>query len=243
MGKTVAIIQSNYIPWKGYFDLIAGVDELILYDDVQFTRSDWRNRNRIKTPQGPQWLTIPVCIKGRLGQKIRETAVREPNWGRSHWQSLMHNYARAPHFRKYAPVFEPLYAASEERMLSRINYRFLVAVCDILGIPAKLSWSMDYDLTEGKTERLVSLCRQATAKEYLSGPAAREYLDESLFQAAGIHVRYMDYSRYPEYRQLFPPFEHAVSILDLIFNEGPEAPKYMMFGSRVPLGDTASKAA
>jgi len=124
-------------------------------------------------------------------------------------------------------VTEKLYLNSNESLLSRINHRFIVAICGILGIKTKISWSMDYNLVEGKTEKLVNLCKQADAKEYLSGPAAKGYINDNLFESEGIAVKYMDYSGYPEYNQLYPPFEHAVSIIDLIFNKGPDAQKYM----------------
>ncbi len=228
VSKRVAIVQSNYIPWKGYFDLMNLVDEFILYDDVQYTRRDWRNRNKIKTPRGLRWLTIPVRVKGRYYQKVRETEVSDLGWGETHWQSIVHNYSRAGHFDTYRDLFEELYLGQSESFLSRINYRFLTAICRLLGIRTKLAWSMDYAITEGeKTERLVDLCKQAGATEYLSGPAAKAYMKEGLFEDEGIALRYMDYSGYPEYNQLFPPFEHGVSIVDLIFNEGPDAPRYM----------------
>ncbi len=227
MGKKVAIVQSNYIPWKGYFDLINLVDEFILFDDMQYTRRDWRNRNKIKTPDGLMWLTIPVQVKGKNLQKIRETVISAPGWNRRHWKSIVHNYSRAKYFHAYRELFEELYLGCNERFLSRINYRFLTAICEILDIDTKLSWSMDYHLIEGKTERLIDLCKQAGAIEYLSGPTAKGYIDEELFRSEGMTLRYMDYSGYPEYNQLCPPFDHHVSIIDLIFNEGPDAPKYM----------------
>jgi hypothetical protein len=225
--KRVAIVQSNYIPWKGYFDLINLVDEFILYDDMQYTKRDWRNRNRIKTPKGPIWLTIPVKVKGEYLQKIKDTVISDLKWYQKHWESISRNYARAGHFKDYKDHFEELYLSTEERYLTQINRRFLEAVCAILGIKTTLSWSMDYRLIEGKTERLVDLCQQAGATEYLSGPSARGYIDEALFQEEGIALKYMDYSDYPEYRQLHPPFEHAVTVLDLIFNEGSNAPTFM----------------
>jgi hypothetical protein len=226
--KRVAIVQSNYIPWKGYFDLIRLADHFILYDDVQYTRRDWRNRNRIKTPEGLLWLTIPVQVKGRYEQLIKDTAISDPAWNRRHWKTIAHAYARARCFQAYRPWLEDLYLGCEERLLSRINYRFLRAVCDLLSIDTTLSWSMDYGL-EGreKTERLISLCKRVGATEYISGPAARVYLDETLFAQEGIMVRWMDYSGYPVYTQLYPPFEHHVSIIDLILNEGPDAATYL----------------
>lgn len=227
MGKRVAIVQSNYIPWKGYFDLINLVDEFILFDDVQYTRRDWRNRNRIKTPAGPAWLTIPVRAKGRFDRPIREIEIDDLDWGASHWRAIAHNYARAPYFRAYRDRLEPLWTEAREPLLSQVNERFLSALCGLLGIRTRLTRSMDYHVVAGKTERLVELCRQAGAAVYLSGPAARSYLDEEPFRQAGIVVEWMDYAGYPEYRQLFPPFDHYLSVVDLILNEGPAASRFL----------------
>lgn len=220
--KKVAILQSNYIPWKGYFDLMNMVDEFILYDDAQYTRRDWRNRNRIKTPSGTNWLTVPVNVKGQYHQKIRDTLVSDRNWPEKHWKAFSLNYARSRYFEKVAPMLSELYKQClHETSLSRINFIFLKAIADLLGIRTKISWSTDYELVEGRTEKLVHLCLQAGATEYLSGPAARSYLNEVLFATKGIKVHWMDYGGYPEYRQLYcPPFIHEVTILDLILNEG-----------------------
>jgi WbqC-like protein family len=228
MEKKIAILQSNYIPWKGYFDIINMVDEFILFDEAQYTKRDWRNRNKIKTPNGASWLSIPVNVKGKFEQSIRETEIHDKHWTQDHWKSLHHNYAKAPYFREYRPFFEELYAlAAEETLLSEVNYLFLRNICDLLGIHTRLSWSSDYNLVTGKTDRLIGLCQQVGGKEYLSGPSAKDYLDESLFHNVNMRVAWMDYSGYPEYHQLYPPFDHAVSIVDLIFNEGPNAPKFM----------------
>ncbi len=227
MTKTVAIVQSNYIPWRGYFDLINSVDEFILYDDVQYTMRDWRNRNIIKTANGPKWLTIPVEVKGKYLQKIKDTVVSDTDWSKKHWASVVHSYSRAQYFSLHRELLEGLYLGEEEKFLSRINYRFIVAICRVLGIRTTISRSMDYQLIGDKTERLVSLCKQAGATSYLSGPAAKSYLDEAPFKTAGMTVSYMDYSSYPEYTQLYPPFRSEVSIIDLIFNEGPNATRYM----------------
>jgi hypothetical protein len=225
--KAVTIVQSNYIPWKGYFDIINLVDEFILFDDMQYTRRDWRNRNRIKTANGARWLTIPVEVKGKYFQKIKNTVVSDAAWNRKHWDSIVNSYSRARYFGKYKETFEELYLGCTEKYLSRINHRFLVAICKLLGIATKITWSMDYRLAEGKTERLIDLCKQADAGEYISGPSAKGYIDEEMFEKGGIKLTYMDYSGYPEYNQLYQPFDHAVSIIDLIFNEGPDAQKYM----------------
>ncbi len=227
MSKSIAIVQSNYIPWKGYFDIIHSVDELVLYDDVQFTRADWRNRNRIKTRDGLKWLTVPVEVKGKYFQKIKDTRISDKGWARKHWQAIRHNYSKAPCFKEYRDLFEELYLGLDEEFLSRMNFRFLEAINRVLDLGTRISWSSDYELPEGKNERLISICREAGADRYLSGPAARTYLDESLFGQEGIKVEWMDYSGYPEYRQMFPPFEHGVTILDLLFNEGPNAKTFM----------------
>ncbi len=228
MAKRVAIVQSNYVPWKGYFDLIRLVDEFVLLDDAQFTKRDWRNRNIIKTASGPQWLTIPVQVRGRYHQRIDETRVADPSWAVRHWATLRHAYSRAPAFAWAAAVLEPLYLGVGSDSLSRVNHRFLHGVCAALGIKTPLTWSTDYDAAGVSTDRLVDLCVQAGATEYLSGPAARAYLDESKFEAEGVTVAWMDYAGYPEYPQLHPPFDHHVSIVDLLFNVGPEARSYLL---------------
>jgi len=226
--KKVAILQSNYIPWKGYFDLIAAVDEFILYDDMQYTRRDWRNRNQIKTPTGGQWLSVPVQVKGKYLQKIRDTQIDGNTWRQHHWQTLTHNYRQAPHFKDIAAWLEPLYHTQDSH-LSTLNRRFLEAVCTYLGINTVISNSWDYHLPEGKTERLADLCAQAGGSEYISGPAAKDYLQENVFTDRGIKLTWFDYQDYPDYPQLWGDFTHYVSILDLLFNCGPQAPHYMKY--------------
>lgn len=232
--KKVAILQSNYIPWKGYFDLINTVDEFIFYDEVQYTAGDWRNRNKIKTERGLLWLTIPVNAKGRLNNsdlKINNITISDKGWARKHWESIKQFYKKAPHFRAYKDIFEELYASCEaEELLCQANYKFIKAINQILGINTIIKASTDYTLIEGKTDRLVSLCSQAGATEYISGPSAKSYIDPTLFAEAGIKLSWMDYAGYPEYPQLFPPFEHAVTILDLLFSCGEEAKNLYALG-------------
>jgi hypothetical protein len=225
--KSLAVVQSNYIPWKGYFDLINMVDEFILFDVVQYTRRDWRNRNLIKTPQGLQWLTIPVDVKGKYLQKICETRVSDPNWAIKHWTNIAHNYGKAKHFRENREIFESLYLGSTEEYLSQINHKFIREICNLLKIKTRITSATDYPSVEGKSERLIALCKAVGANHYVSGPAAKAYMDEPLLAAEGIHLSYIDYSGYPEYFQLHGEFEHGVSVLDLIFNEGAAAPSFM----------------
>lgn len=226
MGKRVSILQSNYLPWKGYFDIINAVDEFIIYDDMQYTKNDWRNRNKIKTNQGVQWLTVPVRIDG-LSQTIRETRTAADIWRSKHAKTLSMAYSKSRCFRELWPQFEPLYASHGGDSLSDINFGFIRAINSFLGIGTKLTWSSDYELAGDRNERLANLCRQAGADEYVTGPSALDYMDPEVFRRAGIEVKVVDYSGYPEYMQLYPPFEHAVSILDLLFNEGADARKYM----------------
>jgi hypothetical protein len=225
--KKVAIIQSNYIPWKGYFDIIAAVDEFILYDDMQYTRRDWRNRNQIKTPKGQQWLTVPVKVKGKYHQTIRETEIDGTDWAETHWKSIYQNYRRASYFNEIAELFEPIYRQRQYTHISVLNRELIEAVCVYLDITTRISNSWDYLLIDGKTERLVDLCLQAGGTEYISGPSAKDYVKEHFFTERGINLSWFDYSGYPEYPQLWGDFTHGVTILDLLFNCGKDSSRYM----------------
>ncbi|QLF71684.1 WbqC family protein (plasmid) [Peteryoungia desertarenae] len=225
--KTVAILQSNYIPWKGYFDLIAAVDEFILFDDMQYTRRDWRNRNQIKTPQGIQWLTVPVLVKGKYHQKIKETEIDGTSWASAHWKSLAQNYRRARHFLEIASWLEPLYLEQEFTHISQLNRYFIEAICSYLSIKTSITSSSEYTLAEGKTERLAHLCVQAGGTRYISGPAAKGYIDEKIFSDLGIELTWFDYAGYSAYPQLWGEFAHGVTVLDLLFNCGKDSPRHM----------------
>lgn len=227
--KIVAILQSNYIPWKGYFDMIAAVDEFILFDDMQYTRRDWRNRNQIKTHQGIQWLTVPVQVKGKYEQKIKDTLIDGSDWASAHWKALAQNYRRAPHFSEIAAWLEPLYIGGSYTNISQLNRSFIEAVCHYLGIKTVISNSWDYTLLDGKSERLADLCKQAGGTEYISGPSAKDYVEESLFTDMNIKLTWFDYAGYTEYPQLWGEFTHGVTILDLLFNCGKGAHRYMRY--------------
>lgn len=229
--KKVAILQSNYIPWKGYFDMIAAVDEFILYDDMQYTRRDWRNRNQIKTPQGVQWLTVPVKVKGKYHQTIRETEIDGADWAKSHWKSFCQHYAKANNFNDIAAWLEPLYLHETFTHISSLNHCFIEAICKYLAIKTPIKYSWEYTLLDGKTERLADLCAQAGGTEYISGPSAKDYIVEQIFVDRGIKLTWFDYAGYPEYPQLWGEFTHYVTILDLLFNCGKEAHQYMRYVS------------
>jgi hypothetical protein len=224
--KKIAITQSNYIPWKGFFDSINLVDVFVLYDDMQYTKRDWRNRNLIKSPDGTKWLSIPVEVKGKYFQKINETVISDTNWGKQHWANLQTVYGKLPGFALYKDIFEELYLKPYS-LLSEVNFTFIKKICEILGIKTEIRWSSEFELVEGKTEKLVSICKQLDATDYYTGAAAKNYMEESQFANNNINVHYYDYSGYPEYEQRYPPFVHGVSILDLLFSKGESAKKFM----------------
>jgi len=227
--KTIAILQSNYIPWKGNYDIINMVDEYVILDDVQYTKRDWRNRNRIITRDGIKWLTIPVRNRS-FNQRIMDTEVVSSGWAENHWKILEQSYRRAPFFSSLQRALKEMYErAARENFLSRINYIFLEGICQLLGITTTLTWSTDYFPQGRKSERILDICMKAGAENYLSGPAARDYLDLESFSKQGITVKWMSYEGYPEYEQLYDfPFENHVSILDLLFCNGIEGAKRKM---------------
>ena len=219
----VAIVQSNYIPWRGYFDLISSVDRFVLFDDVQFTRRDWRNRNRIQDDRGPRWLSIPVQNKGKYTQLICETKVSDPGWATKHWQIVRDTYRKAPRFCENRDFVADLYGTAPGPFLSEINRHFLNGICGHLGIDTPLCMSTDYEASGVKTDRLLNLCLQLGATEYVSGPTAKSYLDEDRFNEAGIEVSWFKYGPYAEYRQPYQPFDPNLTILDLLLCTGEDA--------------------
>ena len=225
--KRVAIIQSCYIPWKGFFDLIGRCDEYVVLDGVQFAKRHWHNRNRIKGPDGAKWLTIPVASKGRFTQTIDAVEIVEP-WAERHWRSLAAAYGRAEHFAAMGPRVRGWYeTVAGERSLTAVNLFFLRAVLAELGLTVRVTRDRDYAPSGTKTQRLLDICRTAGATHYISGPSARDYFDEDVFARAGVAVEWMTYGPYPVYAQGAGAFSHEVSILDLLFHLGPEARSFI----------------
>ena len=223
----VVINQSNYLPWKGYFDLIHDADLFIFLDDVQYTHRDWRNRNRIKTPDGLLWLTIPVG--SGTDRLINEVPLPAGDWAGRHAQSLRYGYAGSRHFGTYAPFLAEIFRPSGWPTLSAFNQHVIQTISrDFLGnTRTQFVDSTVFRIRESKQDRILALLQAVGATSYLSGPAAKNYLEPNRFEAAGIELLWKDYSGYPEYPQLHGPFEHAVSILDLLFSTGPAAPDYI----------------
>jgi hypothetical protein len=223
----VAINQSNYIPWRGWFDMVRRVDHFVLYEDVQYTRGEWRNRNRIKGREGAFWLTIPIVRDALNELLLQDAKTVDSRWRKRHWKSIVQAYRKAAGFAQFAEPLEAMYLDSDDDNLSRINERFIRWVCEVLDIDTPISRSSDYELVDGTTERLVDLCRQLGATTYLSGPAAKQYLDMELFAAAGITIEWMSYDGYPQYDQQGADFEPAVSIIDVLLNTGDRARDYL----------------
>lgn len=215
--KRIALLQSNYIPWKGYFDLINDVDEFYIYDEVQYTKNDWRNRNQILTPQGKKWLTIPVRHE-YLGQPIEEVRVANINWGKKHWNAIKTNYGKAPNFKNYAPKFEEFYLSTNLELLTEINEKLIRMVCEILDITTPIKRSQPFNLEGDKNERIIELCKKVNAKEYVSGPAAKDYANENLFHSNNIQLTWYEYKFPSNYSQLNSiVFDPYVSVLDYLF--------------------------
>lgn len=232
----VVILQPSYLPWLGYFDQLYKSDAFVLYDDVQYDKHGWRNRNRIKTPSGPQWLTVPVLTHGRGRPANQEIGIdnRQP-WGRKHLQALRVNYAKAPAFTEVFAKLEPVLGQRWERLVD-VNYAVLEALCALLGLERDIRFSSQLGIVGERTERLIAICRALGADHYLSGDAAQDYLEEGRFVEHGIQLEYHHY-RHPTYQQLHGPFVPYLSVLDLLMNHGRESLKILVDHDPGRVGD------
>lgn len=227
----VVFTQSNYIPWRGYFDLIDDADLFVYYDHVQYTRQDWRNRNLIKTPNGPIWLTVPV--HGSINLRVQEVELNTTQpWVNKHIRSLRFSYSRAPYFSEYAESFFSL-LGKNYKYLSKLNIALNQWLMGQLRITTQTKTSSEVlagytgaDLGATATDRLLSFLKLVGATEYLTGPAAKNYLEEEKFDRAGIGLEFKSY-QYSEYPQLFGTFAPNVSVLDLLFNCGKDSIKHL----------------
>ncbi|NPV57676.1 MAG: WbqC family protein [Anaerolineae bacterium] len=222
----VVILQPSYIPWRGYFHQVALADTFVFYDDVKYDKNGWRNRNSIKTPNGLQWLTIPVLtpsLESNQSPIYQIEIDRSKKWAQKHLNALKTNYARAPYFSLYYPEIEALLLQTHHR-LADLDIQFTILIAKWLGLTDTqfVRSSEIRDIEGSKTDRLINILTKLNAAEYISGPSASNYLKPELFVQAGIRLTYMDYTYLP-YPQLYPPFEPQVSILDLLFMTGPNA--------------------
>jgi hypothetical protein len=224
--NSVVVLQSNYIPWKGYFDLINDADTFIFYDDLQYTKNDWRNRNKIKTSSGAKWLSIPVGTSAN--RLICEVELTDTSWQRAHWDSLRQQYSKRPYFKMYRDFFEDVYLGRKWTNLSELNHYLIKYISiNILKTKTKFRDSREFELQGQKLDRLLDLVGKSGADRYISGPAAKAYIETQRFDQIAVELVWKSYADYPAYPQLYPPFEHGISILDLLFNVGPDAAWYI----------------
>jgi hypothetical protein len=220
-----AIIQSNYMPWKGYFDLIHAVDVFVFLEDVQYTKFDWRNRNKIKTSTGLKWITVPV--KGGIQNKIFEIKINNSiDWSEKQKRQITANYSRTSYFHSYRDDIFEIFSRRFET-LSELNISAIMRIAGLLGIETKFLNSMDIQSSGRKEDKLIDICHRIEADVYVSGPSAKRYINENKFLTSSITLLYHDYSGYPEYPQLWGGFNHNVSIIDLLFNCGEESAYYI----------------
>jgi hypothetical protein len=222
----VAVLQSSYMPWKGYFDLMHDAELFIFYDDVQFTKNDWRNRNKIKTPNGPMWLSIPVGDV--IHRRIDEVAIIDGRWQEKHWKSIKQNYSKAPYFKsEFGKWLENVYMNNMWTNLSHLNQSTMLVIAQrFLGIQAKFASSSEYSLQGHKEDRLLDLLMKVGCKDYYCGPASRNYIELEKFRDAGINVVFKD-TNYPVYKQVYEGFDAFVSIIDLLMCAGTQASDYI----------------
>lgn len=196
----ICVAQSNYLPWLGYFALVDQADTFVLYDSAQFTKNDWRNRNRIRSESSAFWITIPCITSGRFGQSIRETQVKATGWARKHIASMQSCYSKSPHFAWFEDrLFPILTELKDEQSLSYTNEILIRLIAQDLNITTTVVSDNQYLVAGDRNSKLLQLCQQAGATEYLSGPAASNYLDRQRFMANGIRIKYMDYGSVEEF--------------------------------------------
>lgn len=229
--RRVAVIQSCYLPWKGYFDIIHDVDLFIFYDDVKYTKNDWRNRNIVKMNGVPVWLSIPIR-KDAVRQRICEVQIPSAGWQLKHWRTLKQCYGKCPYFSQYAPYLEEFYCAHTWTNLGEVNQLLIRQISAWLGINVVFEDSRSFPLTGAKQERLLNLLEQVRATSYVSGPAARTYIEPADFARRNIDLQFKAYN-YPEYPQDKEPFFHNVSIVDLLFRFGANGTRYIWDHHRV----------
>lgn len=228
--KKIAILQSNYIPWKGVFDMINMVDEFVFLEDVDYTTRDWRNRNKIITPNGEIWLTVPVN-KADRGTKIKDIKIdNTTGWQRKHYLTIEGCYKKAPYISEYKTILDDIYVNQRWDSLSEMNIFITKRISHILGITTSFVNSEELNTNGTKDDKLIEICQRLNATHYLSGPAAKNYIKEEKFRKANIGLSFIQYDSYPEYKQLYGSFNHHVSVLDVLFNCGSSSPGYIFKG-------------
>lgn len=220
--KRIAILQPGYLPWLGFFDQMYKSDIFVIYDDVQYTKRSWRNRNKIKTKDGWIWLTVPVITKGEFKQRIFETKIdNSRNWRKKHWRSLEIWYQKAPYFKKYKNFFENLYSKKWEYLVD-LDLEIIKYLTEVLGIKTPTVRSSKFRAKGKGTEHVVNICKEVGANLLYDGKAAKGFIDEDLMKRNRIEIEYQDY-QHPVYSQLYGQFVPYLSVIDLMFNCGKES--------------------
>lgn len=234
--RTLAVMQPTYLPWAGYFDLMAQADVFVLLDDAQFVKQSWHQRNRVKSPKGLEWLTIPVKLAGRFGQPINAVEVAEIGFAVKHLKTVEQNYRKAPYFSDTFAGLRGCYERAASRYLAALNGEVIRWLAAAFGVETSVFLASGSGIGGVRSARLVDLCRHFGATDYLSPLGAAEYLlaDLGLFEAAGLGVTFQHYD-HPTYPQLYPPFVPFASGLDVLFNTGPAAGDVIRSGRRPPL--------
>lgn len=215
--SSIAVLQPSYIPWLGFFEQMMSVETFVFYDDVQYTKNDWRNRNRIKTKEGFLWLTIP--IKSSTSLQIREVRIdSSKKWQEKHRKTITQLYSKSPYFEEVLTLLEPLWTNRYEFLLDVIRDS-IVLIAEYLNIETKIILSSELHVAGDKNEKLVNMCKILSASQYYSGLAAQNYLDNTLFKENGIEVAFQHYA-HPVYPQMHGDFISHLSIIDLLFNCG-----------------------
>lgn len=224
----VLVTQPNYIPWKGYFDLIAKADKFVVLDDVQYTNRDWRNRNLIKTPQGTIWLNIPIIKKNKI--LIKDVLIKDFNWVNDHLNKIERNYKKSKYFDSIFPTLQEIYQGLTSKRLIDINIEIINFICKYLDIDTEISFSSDIkDKNFEKSLRILDICIENNATKYITGNKSKNYIDENLFKDKKIKIEFEGFENYPSYDQLWGLFNEKVSVIDLLFNEGPNSYKFMKY--------------
>lgn len=219
----IGILQPGYLPWLGFFEQMYKSDVFVIYEDVQYDKHGWRNRNRIKTANGVQWLTVPILVKFEEHPLISEVEVdNKQNWRKKHLSAIQQSYSKAPFYKEYAGIFEEAYSRDWEYLID-IDMYFITKLSECLGMGSKKTIrSSTLDATGDRVERLVNMCKMFKADTFYEGAAGRNYLDEKHFAGHGIRLEFQDY-RHPVYNQLYGDFVPYLSVIDLLFNHGAES--------------------
>lgn len=226
--RKIAILQPNYIPWKGVFDLIDRVDHFVFYDDVQYTKKDWRNRNYIKSKDSDLLLSVPVKTKGKTGQLIKDTLIdNDHKWQMKHYKSIVNCYKQSQFFERYHFILEELYLNNTWNLLSELNVFSTKIISKAINI--QTNWHLSSNLSKSGSkigDKAIKICKELNCNYFINGPSSKKFLDLNLFKKNNIHVEFIKYE-FPLYHQQYTPFSHNVSILDVIFNCGPNALKFI----------------